>query len=391
MIEEIAAAVEDLPVLFSLSFALLAAWGALLAFRGDFWRADQRLEEGSLEPETFPAVTAVVPARNEADVIGAALSSLQAQDYQGDFHICVVDDGSEDGTADAVRRAGIEDLLTGRDRPDGWTGKMWAVSQGVDHAREKWLGDRYIWLTDADIAHHPGELSTLIAQSENRNLDLNSAMVRLRMESFWDRLLIPAFVFFFQKLYPFPWVNDPDRSTAAAAGGSMLVNAGALKRIGGIGTIAGELIDDCALAAAIKRSGGAIRLALATETRSLRAYETVWDIWSMVARTAFHQLKYSALYLVGTVLGMAVLYLGPPVLTAVAAAQGEWPAAAGAFAAWFAMSWAYAPTLYRYGLNPWYGFALPVSALLYVLMTVDSARRHWAGRGGEWKGRAHRT
>ena len=162
-----------------------------------------------------------------------------------------------------------------------------------------------------------------------------------------------------------------------------------LRRIGGIEKIAGELIDDCALAAAIKRGGGAIRLALGTETRSLRAYDGLADIWSMIARTAFHQLKYSALYLAGTVLAMGVLYLAPPVLTVVAALQGEWPAAAASFAAWFAMSWAYAPTLYRYGLSPWYGFLLPVSAFLYVLMTADSARRHWAGRGGEWKGRTH--
>ena len=389
MIGELSNTAAGLPGLFAMSFALLATWGALLAFRGDFWRADQRLEEGSLEPEATPGVSVVVPARNEADVIGRALASLRAQDYEGEVHICVVDDDSDDGTAEAVRRSGMEDLVPGRKRPDGWTGKMWAVAQGVDHARTSWPDDRYVWLTDADIEHHPGELATLIAQSESRNLDLNSVMVKLRMESFWDRLLIPAFVFFFQKLYPFPWVNDPGRPTAAAAGGSMLVRAEALRRIGGIEKIAGELIDDCALAAAIKRGGGAIRLALGTETRSLRAYDGLADIWSMIARTAFHQLKYSALYLAGTVLAMGVLYLAPPVLTVVAALQGEWPAAAASFAAWFAMSWAYAPTLYRYGLSPWYGFLLPVSAFLYVLMTADSARRHWAGRGGEWKGRTH--
>lgn len=224
---------------------------------------------------------------------------------------------------------------------------MWVVARGVDHARATWPDDDYVWLTDADIEHHPGELSTLIAQSESRDLDLNSAMVLLRVESLWDRLLIPAFVFFFQKLYPFPWVNDPTRKTAAAAGGSMLVRSGALRRIGGIEAIGGELIDDCALAAKIKGSGGAIRLALATGTRGLRPYDMLGDIWSMVARTAFHQLGYSLLYMTGTVVGMIALYFGRPVVMAVAAAQGEWPSAAGAFAAWLAMSWAYAPTLYR--------------------------------------------
>ena len=389
MTEELSSALNDLPILFSVSFALLAAWGALLAWRGDFWRADQRLVEGSLEPETTPSVSVVIPARNEADLIAAALASLTAQNYEGDIHICVVDDDSDDDTAEKVRRTGGAELIPAKRRPAGWTGKMWAVAQGVDHAQATWPDDDYIWLTDADIEHHPGELSTLMAQSESRGLDLNSAMVLLRMDSLWDRLLIPVFVFFFQKLYPFPWVNDPARKTAAAAGGSMLVRSAALRRIGGIQAIAGELIDDCALAAKIKGSGGAIRLALATETRSLRPYDTLWDIWAMVARTAFHQLNYSALYLAGTVVGMMALYFGPPAVTVIAVAQGEWPSVAAAFAAWFAMSWAYAPTLYRYGLNPWYGFALPFSAAMYVLMTVDSARRHWAGRSGEWKGRTH--
>ena len=215
-------------------------------------------------------------------------------------------------------------------------------------------------------------------------------MVRLRLETFWDRLLIPAFVFFFQKLYPFRWVGDADRRTAAAAGGSMLVRSAALQRIGGIEAIRGELIDDCALAARIKGSGGRIDLSLAVHTASLRAYATFGGIWRMVARSAFHQLRYSALLLAGTVLGMTLLYLVPPAAVVTLSLHGDWAAAAAGLLAWGLMGWAEAPTLYRYGLSPYRGFALPLVAALYVAMTVDSARRHWAGIGGHWKGRAHR-
>jgi hopene-associated glycosyltransferase HpnB len=215
-------------------------------------------------------------------------------------------------------------------------------------------------------------------------------MVRLRLETFWDRLLIPAFVFFFQKLYPFPWVNDPRHKIAAAAGGSMLVRASALERIGGIEAIRDELIDDCALAARIKESGGKIWLGLATHTRSLRAYASLGEIWRMVARTAFHQLRYSSLLLAGTVAGMAILYLAPPLVTLALPLHGNWIAAAVALSAWGLMAWAEAPTLYRFDLSPWRGFALPLVAALYMGMTIDSARRHWQGRGGEWKGRTHR-
>jgi len=267
---------------------------------------------------------------------------------------------------------------------------MWAISQGIAAMETAQIMAEYVWLTDADIAHHPGELASLVAGSEHGGLDLNSLMVRLRIERLWDVLLIPAFVFFFQKLYPFPWVNDPARKTAAAAGGSMLVHRPALARTGGISSIAGELIDDCALAQRIKSSGGRIRLSLATETHSIRAYGSVGEIWCMVARTAFHQLNYSVPALAVTIAAMVFLYLLPPVLTIVGLMMGEMPAAAAAVAAWFAMGWAFAPTLYRYGVSPYYGFTLPLAGFLYTLMTLDSARRHWQGRGGEWKGRTHR-
>ena len=378
------------PILFYVAILVLAAWGALMALRGDFWRADQRLVEGEFQPNRWPTIAVVVPARNEADVIEEALSSITAQDYEGDIRIFLVDDRSADDTGQLARRIPGVTVVSGRDAPPGWTGKLWAVSQGLAAAEEAGIQAEYVWLTDADIAHHPGELASLVAGSEHAGLDLNSLMVRLRIERLWDVLLIPAFVFFFQKLYPFSWVNDPARKTAAAAGGSMLVRKSALARIGGIEAIAGELIDDCALAQRIKSSGGGIRLALATETRSIRAYGTLGETWRMVARTAFHQLNYSVIALLGTVIGMLFLYISPPVLVAWALVMGEWPAAVAAAAAWFAMGWAFGPTIYRYGLSPWYGFTLPVAGLLYTLMTLDSARRHWLGKGGAWKGRTYR-
>lgn len=361
-----------------------------MSLRGDFWRADQCLVEGEFQPDRWPAVAVVVPARNEADVIEESLSSLAAQKYDGNVRIFLVDDRSADDTAAVANKIPGVTVVSGSDTPPGWTGKMWAVSQGLDAMDEVNTSAEYVWLTDADIAHHPGELASLIAGSEHADLDLNSLMVRLRIERLWDVLLIPAFVFFFQKLYPFPWVNDPARKTAAAAGGSMLVRRSALARIGGIEAIAGELIDDCALAQRIKSSGGRIRLALATETRSIRAYGSLGETWRMVARTAFHQLNYSVFALLGTVIGMAFLYLAPPVILAWAAFIGDLPAAVAAFAAWFTMGWAFAPTIYRYGLSPWYGFTLPFAGFLYTLMTLDSARRHWLGKGGAWKGRTYR-
>ena len=383
-------ALAVVPLAFYLALAVLAAWGALMALRGDFWRADQRLVEGELQPERWPAVAVIVPARNEADVVEQSLSTLVAQHYDGDVSVFLVDDRSEDDTATLACSVDGVTVVGGHDAPAGWTGKMWAVSQGIDAMEVANFPAEYVWLTDADIAHHPGELASLIAGSEHGGLDLNSLMVRLRIERLWDVLLIPAFVFFFQKLYPFPWVNDPARKTAAAAGGSMLVRRSALARVGGIAPIAGELIDDCALAQRIKSSGGRIRLSLATETHSIRAYRSIGEIWRMVARTAFHQLNYSTPALGGTITAMAFLYLLPPVLTVVGLVMGEMPTVAAAFAAWFAMGWAFAPTLYRYGLSPYYGFTLPLAGFLYTLMTLDSACRHWQGRGGEWKGRTHR-
>ncbi len=371
-------------ILSVLSFLI---WVCLLLFRAGFWRADQRFAEEGGPPAgaPLPSVTAVVPARNEADAIGRSVASLLAQDYAGGFRIVVVDDRSTDGTGAAVPADPRVSVVQGSERPEGWTGKLWAVSQGIAAAP----GSDFLWLTDADIDHAPGELSALVAAAEADRLDMVSLMVKLRLETFWDRLLIPAFVFFFQKLYPFRRVNDPDDALAAAAGGSMLVRRAAMERIGGIGSIRNELIDDCALAARIKGSGGRIRLALAETTASLRAYGTLGEIWRMVTRSAFHQLRYSAFMLAGTVVSMTLIYIVPLLAVIAWPVHGSSIALAAGAAAWALMAYAEAPTLYRYGLSPWRGFALPAVAALYAAMTLDSARRHWLGRGGQWKGRVH--
>lgn len=375
--------------------AVLSAlvWMGLLLFRGGFWRADQRLREPAGEEQaSWPRVCAVIPARNEAGTVGETVRSLLAQTYPGRLDVVVVDDNSDDGTGDVVRAAGAETdrvhVVTGRPLEAGWTGKLWAVSQGIACAREIAPDADYLLLTDADIAHHGGNLSRLVAKAETQNLDLVSLMVRLRCSSFWERLLIPAFVFFFQKLYPFPWVNDPARKMAGAAGGCMLVRRGALEAAGGIEAIKGRVIDDCALAALLK-ARGAIWLGLASRTASLRPYEGLGEIWRMVARTAFVQLNHSVLYLLGTLLGMVIMYLMPLVAMVYGGILEDTAIVSFGAVAYGLMAVAFAPTLRLYGLpGPWL-LTLPVAGVLYTLMTLDSARRHWQGQGGAWKGRTY--
>jgi len=337
---------------------------------------------------------AVVPARNEAAHVAEAVASLLAQDYPGDFRVVLVDDASDDGTEEAARRgAAGSDRLTvvpGRPLERGWTGKMWAVSQGLAAAERIAPDADYVLLTDADIAHDPRNLRRLVAKAEADGLDMASLMVRLRCRTVWERLLIPAFVFFFQKLYPFPRVNDPRRRTAAAAGGCMLVRRSALRRIGGVAAIRDAVIDDCALAAAIK-AGGRVWLGLADRhgPRSLRGYHDLPGIWHMVARTAYVQLRHSPWLLGGTLVGMAVLYLAPPA-AAFAGAHGRDAVAVVLGAAGWAAMWAcYRPTVADYGQPVLAALALPVAAALYLGMTFDSARRTRAGRGAAWKGRTY--
>lgn len=375
----------------------LGIWIALLCFRGQFWQADQHLEVEVPGLEEWPSVCAVVPARNEASLLPATLRSLLLQDYPGPFKVILVDDQSTDGTAQVAQQI-AQDLNKDSQLgicfttplPPGWSGKLWAVEQGIQQARHP--QSEYLLLTDADIEHDPLNLRQLVAKAKQENLDLVSLMVLLRCQSFWEQVLIPAFVFFFQKLYPFRWVNDPNKSTAAAAGGCLLIREVALTEAGGIQVVRQALIDDCALAQAIKSSGqGRIWLGLSASTRSLRPYPTLETIWEMVARTAFTQLNYSPLLLLGTILGMGLIYGVPPIMTILGGLTGTWPVAIAGLAGWLLMAGAYLPTLRLYKCSPLLAFGLPAIALLYTLMTLDSALRHWRGQGGAWKGRVYAT
>ncbi|HKW52317.1 MAG TPA: glycosyltransferase [Stellaceae bacterium] len=364
----------------------LAIWLYLLLFRGFFWLP--RLPAPAA-PQRWPSVVAVVPARNEGAVVGEAVSSLLAQDYPGRFSVVLVDDHSEDGTAAIARaaaaRTGKSERLTvlgAEPLPKGWTGKLWALAEGVRQVEAAGEPPELFLFTDADIAHHRSNLAELVARLEGEGRDLVSLMVRLRCQSWAERLMIPAFVFFFAMLYPFAWSNDPRRRTAAAAGGCVLLRRSAYRRIGGVAALRGALIDDCALAKAVKESGGSIWLGLTQATLSLRPYPAIGDIWRMVARTAYAQLRYSPLLLAGTVLGLAMTYLVPPAL-AFAGGIAGWLA----LAAWVAMSLAYLPMVRFYGLSPLWAPLLPATSLVYLAATLDSARRYWRGAGGEWKGR----
>ena len=365
----------------------MAAWVVLWLRHGGFWRTDTA--PPPLPPEDWPAVVAVIPARNEAESIGSTVSSLLGQDYRGQLSVILVDDESTDGTADVARHAadavGGADRLTvvpGSPRPEGWTGKMWAVYQGIGKASETAPYARYVLLTDGDIRHSMRNVAHLVARAEVGALDLASLMVRLRCESLAERFLVPAFVFFFQMLYPFAWVNDPKRRTAGAAGGCMLVRRAALERIGGIVAIKDALIDDCALAAELKRNGP-IWIGLTNEAQSLRVYGDIGEIWRMVSRSAYTQLQHSPLLLAGTVVGMALAFLAPPWLFlfhhGLAATLG--------LIAWIVMGGCYTPMLRFYGLSLLWAPALPLVALIYLGATIDSAIQHSQGRGGTWKGR----
>ena len=368
----------------------LAAWLYLLTARGSFWRANIKDEaDRAPEPPIWPSIAAVVPARNEADVIATSLSSLLQQDYPKPLQVILVDDQSEDGTARAANEAAVQSgaggrltVLPGQPLPNGWTGKLWAMKQGVQQAQSLAEPPRYLLLTDADIAYDLGVVRRLAARAEARQLVLTSLMVKLRCESFAERALIPAFVFFFQMLYPFSWVNSRTNAMAAAAGGCMLVRSDALEAAGGIDAIRASLIDDCALGRSMQRQGP-IWLGLTSSAHSLRPYPNFADIRRMVARSAYDQLNYSPLLLAGTVIGMAVTYLLPPVF----ALAGTGLAQALGWVIWGMMTLAFYPIVRFYRLSPVWAPALPVIALGYMLFTLDSAFQHWRGRGGLWKGR----
>jgi len=355
--------------------ALAAAvlWIYLLVGRGFFWcTREARLASRPAPPRR---IAIVIPARNEALLIGKAVASLAVQDYGGPFDLFVVDDHSTDRTAEAASGAHV---VAAGPLPEGWTGKLWAVSEGV-RAAAAFEAD-YFLLTDADIVHAPVSLSRLVAHAEAGGYDLASLMVELRCETLAERALIPAFVFFFLKLYPPRWIANTKRRTAGAAGGCMLVRRDTLERIGGIATIRAELIDDCALAKAVKRGGGRVWLGLTSQARSIRQYASFAEVGRMISRTAFTQLGYSPLLLAGTVLGMSAIYLLPPVL---ALGFRSWLAAL----AWLMMMAAYAPVLRLYRRSLVWAPALPLVALFYTAATVASAIEYWRGRGGAWKGR----
>ena len=372
-----------------LASMVLAIWPYLLLGRGAFWLGRERDEAiGGRGP--WPAITAVIPARDEAECVGETVTSLLRQDYAGEFHVVLVDDQSRDGTAEVARAAaaalGAIDRLTvlpGRTLPAGWTGKLWAQSQGVEAAEAGPRPPELILLTDADIVYAPGELAKLAARAQAGGYVLTSLMAKLRCESFAERMFVPAFIFFFQMLYPFAWANDPRRSTAAAAGGCMLVRREKLRAAGGMASIRSALIDDCALAKELKAQGP-IWIGLTDGVRSVRAYPAVEDIRRMVSRTAYAQLRYSPLLLAGTILGLAMTYLAPVLLTIFATGLAK----ILGIAAWLLMALAFQPILRFYRVSPLWGLALPAIAATYMAFTLDSAYQHARGRGGMWKGRA---
>jgi hopene-associated glycosyltransferase HpnB len=357
----------------------LAAWLYLLGARGRYWQAGPVLS--ARRPAQQPRVLVVVPARDEAAFVARTLASLLAQQYAA-LGVILVDDGSTDGTGAIARQIGDPRLqvLTGQPPPPGWSGKLWAIAQGIAAADSE-----FVLLTDADIAHEPGHLAALVAQAEAGRFDLVSEMVRLNCASAAERLLVPAFVYFFQLLYPFAWVNDAARATAAAAGGSILLRRGALQRIGGIAAIRGALIDDVALARAVKREGK-LWLGHSTMARSLRPYPDAAEIWRMIARSAFVQMRYSWALVALTALGMVLVFMAPPLLAIIGSGAVRWLG----LLAWIAESVSFLPTLRRSGLSPLRAALLPLIALFYTLATIGSALQHTFGGGLAWKQRRYR-
>ncbi|MFF4982997.1 glycosyltransferase [Streptomyces sp. NPDC001046] len=370
----------------------LLAWLWLLLGQGFFWRTDVRLPRRR-EPDVWPPVCVVVPARDEAAVLPEALPSLLGQDYPGRAEVFLVDDGSTDGTGElarelARRHGGLPlTVVSPGEPPAGWTGKLWAVRHGIALARAR--GPEYLLLTDADIAHGPDSLRELVAAAGSGGFDVVSQMARLRVESLWERLVVPAFVYFFAQLYPFRRIGRRGTRTAAAAGGCVLLRADAAVRARIPDAIRHAVIDDVALARAVKSAGGRVWLGLADRVDSVRPYPQLHDLWRMVSRSAYAQLRHNPLLLAGTVSGLALVYLVPPAALAAGVAAGSTAAAVAGGLAWLIMAGTYAPML-RYYRQPWWQAPLlPFTAFLYLLMTVDSAVQHYRGRGAAWKGRTY--
>ena len=415
----------------ALGSASLLAWVVLAFFRGWFWLPGPWLERSCSDtsarrqpdlPEIWPDVHAIVPARNEAIALETTVSALRAQRYPGGMTLTVVDDQSTDATHELLarlagspgepipssanrpdRRPVSLSVVCGRPLPAGWAGKVWAMQQGWEDVTSRQAAsdtsDSFILFTDADIRHDPDVVEHLVVKALSENRDLVSVMAHLRLDSFWDRLLIPAFVYFFAKLYPFRWVASSSRRTAAAAGGCSLIRGQALQQIGGPSAIASALIDDCALARAVAQTCGNgvlwLGMSRTSSVRSTRSYGRLGDLWNMVARSAFHQLRNSSVLLAATVLGMLLVYVVPlaslfvPIVSAIRGVPGSLVGWLPGAAAWTIMTCSYIPILRTYRASPVMSLLLPLSALLYTAMTVTSAFRTWLGRGGVWKGRTY--
>jgi hopene-associated glycosyltransferase HpnB len=386
------------PILAAICVLAAIAWLYLLAGHGGYWRTGQRLPPSAADPPAWPSVAAVVPARNEAAILPETLPTLLSQDYPGAFWIVLVDDDSTDGTSEIARSLAEQinperiRLVAGRPTPAGWAGKVWAMQQGVGAADDA----KYVLFTDADIGYAPGTVAALVRAAEADDRGLVSQMALLRAATSWERLLVPAFVYFFAQLYPFQRVNKPGARTAAAAGGCMLVRRDALQAAGGLDRIRGARIDDVALGRLLKSAPDPARcwLGLTTSVVSRRPYPSLGGLWDMIARSAYTQLRYSPAALAGTLIGLLWLYALPPAATvgglvwlaAGGGAGAAWLAAAG-LAGWAIMAVSYVPILRLYRLSPLRAPCLPLIAMLYAAMTADSARRYHLGRGGQWKGR----
>ena len=382
-------------LLILVSLALII-WLYLIIFHGQFWLCNQYLKENKLVDS--PKISVIIPARNEAEVLPISLTSIANQDYQGEFNVNLINDQSTDNTQEIAQQITKNfselvkiNIIQGQDLPEGWTGKLWAIKQGIDYSKKTFQPD-YFLLTDADIKHSQNNLKQLVAKAEKDNLELVSLMVLLRCQSFWEKLLIPAFVFFFQKLYPFPWVNNPHQKTAAAAGGCILIHAKALERIGGIEVLKDALIDDCTLASFVKKTlpeNKSMWLGLTDQVYSLRSYADFKSIFNMVSRTAFTQLNYSLPLLFGTLIGMFITYLISPLGLILGLINHNLLIILLSSLTWLLMAISYYPTLKLYKLSLLWGFNLPWIAFLYSVMTFNSALRYWQGERGKWKGRVY--
>ncbi|MET9949998.1 glycosyltransferase [Streptomyces sp. NPDC006339] len=376
-----------------IAFASLSVWGWLLLGQGFFWRTDQRLPRPLGRPERPPRVVVVVPARDEAEVLPVSLPSLLAQDYPGPAEVILVDDGSTDGTGRlaeelARKHGGLPLTVVSPGEPEaGWTGKLWALRHGMALARTR--GPEFLLLTDADIAHEPDSLRLLVAAATGHRLDLVSQMARLRVASGWERLIVPAFVYFFCQLYPFRWINRPRPRATAAAGGCVLLRAETAERARVPEVIRQAVIDDVSLARAVRRAGGRVWLGLAERVDSVRPYRRLGELWRMVSRSAYAQLRHRPLLLAGTVAGLALVYAAPPATLVAGLVYGDGAAAWAGGLAWAVMAGTYLPMLRYYRQPSWLAPLLPFTALLYMAMTVDSAVQHYRGRGAAWKGRTY--